>query len=145
MSNADGWQATGITRLLSIGSFNQPTAIDIDIYDTRGVAIGTIYGNILTVESAKYSIYSYDEAGRSELLAYAVANADFTHFAIHTAKNSLAIAEMTRNREANTWSMVVVTPNKIDDRIIRIFAGFVVDYQDKFLAETPAEIPVDSE
>lgn len=53
LSNKDGWQATGITRVISLGTL-YPWAKDIDIYDTRGVKIGLIDGNLATTESAKF-------------------------------------------------------------------------------------------
>lgn len=131
LSDANGWQATGITRLLSLGAI-YPWAIDIDIYDTRSVRIGLIDGNIATLESAKFDIYSYDEAGQASKVAVALANVDFTHFFISTPDNNLLIAEL--NRDDKNWLVNVATPGIIDDRIIRIFSGFVVDYQDKFLS-----------
>lgn len=138
LSDRNGWQATGITRILSLGSI-YPWATDIDIYDTRGVAIGLIDGNIATLESAKFDIYSYDEDGKSTLVGVALANADFTDFSITTPNHYLPIANLVRNVSTNTWSVTVLTPEIIDDRIIRIFAGFVINYEDVFLQNEPEE------
>jgi len=132
LSNKNGWQATGITRLLSMG-IAYSWATDIDIYDTRGVKIGMIDGNIATLESAKFNIYSYDEAGHATEVGVALANADFTHFSITTPENYLPIADLARDVTANNWTVSVITPEIIDDRIMRIFAGFVVNFQDKFM------------
>lgn len=131
LSDQHGWQATGITRLLSLGVI-YPWATDIDIYDTRGVPIGLISGHVATLESAKFSLYSYDEFGKATEVGVALANSDFSRFSITTPVNGLSIGEMVRNDNEGTWTMVVNTPNVIDDRIIRIFAGFVTNYQDKF-------------
>jgi len=132
LSNKDGWQATGITRILSLGSV-YPWAIDIDIYDTRGVQIGMIDGELATLESAKFTIYEYDEAGNAKAIGVAYANPSFNRFSIlASSDNPHPVAELNRNFSDNTWSVAVHYPEKIDDRIIRIFAGFVVDYQDKF-------------
>jgi hypothetical protein len=133
LSNQNGWQATGITRILSLGAI-YPWATDIDIYDTRGVEIGLINGNIATLEAAKFDIYSYDESGNATIVGVATANADFTDFSITTPGNYLPIAELRRNKNKNTWTTTVITPEIIDDRIIRIFSGFVIDYQNIFLA-----------
>ena len=108
-------------------------ATDIDIYDTRGVKIGLIYGETATIESAKFSIYSYDEKGNAKIVGVALANEDFTHFSITQPVNYLPIGELVRNSKNNHWTVSVETPEIIDDRIIRIFASFVVNYQDKFL------------
>jgi hypothetical protein len=144
LSNKDGWQATGITRIISLGSI-YPWAKDIDIYDTRGVQIGLIDGELATLESAKFSIYEYDEAGKSRLIGAAYADPDFKRFVVfESSDNPHPIAELSRNSMDNTWKVSVHYPEKIDDRIIRIFAGFVVDYEDKFLATPdPDDIDMD--
>lgn len=134
LSSQQGWQATGITRLLSMGVLYS-WATDIDIYDTRQVKIGVIDGSIATVESARYDIYSYDEQGKATQVGVALASADFTRFSITTPGNYLPIAELNRDKQNNAWTVAVTAPEIIDDRIIRIFAGFVINYQDKFLAE----------
>ncbi len=134
LSNEHGWQATGITRIMSLGSLFS-WAKDIDIYDTRRVQIGMVDGELATLESAKFSIYEYDEKGKATRVAIAYANADFKRFIVlaeNTNINPVPIAELNRT-DANTWHVSVNYPEKIDDRIIRIFAGFVVDYQNKFL------------
>ena len=133
LSNQEGWQATGITRLLSLGVV-YPWATDIDIYDTRGVKIGLIDGSIATIEAARFDLYNYNEAGEATQVAVVLANANFTHFSVTSPGNYLPIAELTRNKKDNIWRVTVIAPDIIDDRIIRIFAGFVVNYQDKFLA-----------
>ena len=133
LSNQNGWQATGITRLLSFGALYS-WATDIDIYDTRNVKIGFIDGVVATLESAKYSLYSYDEAGNAKEVAVVLANSDFSHFSISTPGNYLPIGDLNRNLGQDTWTVTVATPGVVDDRIIRIFAGFVMNYQDKFLA-----------
>ncbi len=135
LSNQEGWQATGITRMLSMGIV-YPWATDIDIFDTRGVKIGFIDGNIATLESAKFDLYSYDEQGQATKVGVALANADFTHFSITSPGNYLPIAELARHTKDDAWAVTVTVPDTIDDRIIRIFAGFVVNYQDKFLAKS---------
>ena len=134
LSNQKGWQATGITRLLSLGVMYS-WATDIDIYDTRNVKIGFIDGSIATLEAARYDIYSYDEQGNANQVGVALSNADFTRFSITSPGNYLPIAELVRDQKNNAWTVTVTEPGIIDDRIIRIFAGFVTNYQDKFLAE----------
>lgn len=133
LSDANGWQATGITRMASMGAL-YPWATDIDIYDTRDIKIGFIDGNIATFEAARFDLYNYDEKGNAKEVGTALANADFTHFSITTPDNYIPIADLTRHSKEDAWTVTVSSPGVIDDRIIRIFAGFVVNYQDKFLA-----------
>lgn len=136
LSNKDGWQATGITRLLSLGAIYH-WAKDIDIYDTRGVQIGLIDGNLATFESAKFNMYEYDESGSATEIGVAYANQDFTRFVIYSSMdNPHPIAEFNRNFADNTWGVAVHYPEKIDDRLVRVFAGFVVDHQDKFMSNS---------
>lgn len=133
LSDVHGWQATGITRIISLGSL-YPWAKDTDIYDTRGVQIGLIDGDMATFESAKFNIYEYDDVGKATQIGSAYANPEFNRFVILSSSNNPhPIAELNRNFSDNTWSVSVHYPEKIDDRIMRIFAGFVVDHQDKFL------------
>lgn len=142
LSNKDGWQATGITRIISLGAL-YPWAVDIDIYDTRGVQIGMIDGDLATLESARFNIYEYDEAGKATAVGVAYANSAFNRFVIlASSDNPHPIAELNRNFSDNTWSVSMHYPEKIDDRILRIFAGFVVDYQDKFLSPVKDEAQV---
>ncbi len=134
LSNKDGWQATGITRILSLGSLYH-WAKEIDIYDTRGVRIGFIDGNLATTESAKFTIYEYDDAGSATTIGVAYANSSFDRFMILESSDNLhPIADLNRNVSNKTWSVSVHYPETIDDRIIRIFAGFVIDHEDKFLS-----------
>lgn len=136
LSNKDGWQATGITRIISLGSL-YVWAKEIDIYDTRGVQIGFIDGNLATLESAKFTIYDYDELGKANAIGIAYANSNFDRFVIvPSTTNPHLIAELNRNLNDKNWSISVHSPELIDDRIIRIFSAFVIDYEDKFLANT---------
>lgn len=143
LSNKDGWQATGITRIISLGTLYH-WAKQIDIYDTRGVQIGFIDGALATLESAKFYIYDYDESGKATQIGIAYSNPDFSRFVIWTSlSDHHPIAEMNRNFSDNTWSVAVHYPEVIDDRIMRIFAGFVVDHQDKFLSNAPDDVHTD--
>lgn len=142
LSNKDGWQATGITRVVSLGSL-YPWAKEIDIYDTRGVKIGFIDGNFATIESAKFTLYEYDEQGTATEIGIAYASPIFNRFVIvSTNDNPHPIAELNRYYGDQNWSVSVHYPEKIDDRIIRIFAAFVIDYEDKFLASPEDDMPV---
>ncbi|HVT62434.1 MAG TPA: hypothetical protein VHD33_02965 [Legionellaceae bacterium] len=131
LSNLHGWQATGITRILSLGTLYS-WATDIDIYDTRGVKIAFIDGSFATLESARFDLYEYDEAGKSKQIGIAYADANFTRFNIMTPNKQYSIADLQRNINENYWTVTVNYPAEIDDRLLRIFAGFIVDYQDKF-------------
>lgn len=94
-----------------------------------------------TFESAKYNLYEYDDAGNATEIAVAYANPGFTRFVLMTSSdNPHPVAELSRNYNEKTWDVSVHYPEQIDDRMIRIFAGFVVDYQDKFLSDYDEEI-----
>lgn len=132
LSNKDGWQATGITRILSLGSL-YPWAKNIDIYDTNGKRIGLIDGNLATLESAKFTLYEYDETGEAIEVGVAYPSPSFERFVILSSPNNPhPIAECNRNVYDKNWAFSMHYPEKIDDRIIRIFAGFVIDNEDTF-------------
>lgn len=144
LSDQHGWQATGIIRMMSVGTL-YPWAVDIDVYDTRGKQIAMIDGSIATFESAKYDLYEYNEAGQANLIGAAYASGDFTRFVIFSASgNPHSLAELTRNFASQQWEVVVHHPELVDDRIIRLFAGFVIDYQDKFLPKAANDVDIDS-
>ncbi len=92
-----------------------------------------ISGSFATLETAKYNLYEYDEKGYATLVGIAYANADFSGFKIvPSSTDPRPIATLTRNYNNHTWSVDVNMPAMIDDRLIRIFAGFVIDFEDKF-------------
>lgn len=136
LSNQAGWQATGVIPIISSGSLYN-WAKDIDIYDTRGVKIGFIDGNLATFEAAKFDFYEYDAAGNALKIGTAYSNAQFDRFVVFgTANDPRPIAEINRHLSEKTWTVTVHYPEMIDDRIIRIFSAFAVDYEDQFLKPT---------
>ena len=73
------------------------------------------------------------ESGKATEIGFAYANSSFERFVILSSTNNPhPIAELNRNFYDKTWSVSVHYPEIIDDRIIRIFAGFVIDHEDKF-------------
>lgn len=128
------WTATGISRVFCLGLFRAWGA-EFDVYDTKGNVIGVIDGQVVTAESAKYSIYGKN--GDKVGIAYMeLENAGIA--IVHPEKTNHIIARLTRNfvrDQVDHWDVAVYDADAIDPAIIKVFAGFAVDYQDYFKAD----------
>ena len=128
------WIATGNSRILCLGLF-RPWAAEFDVYDTAGNVIGVIDGQVVTAESAKYSIYGKN--GDKVGIAYMeLENAGIA--IVHPEKTNHIIARLTRNfvrDQVDHWDVAVYDADAIDPAIIKVFAGFAVDYQEYFKAD----------
>lgn len=137
LSNKDGWQATGIVRIITLGVIYS-WASEIDIYDTEGTKIGMIDGQIVTTENAKFSLYAYDESGNYTHVGTAYLDRDFDSFTILPPDGTPhPIAKLERfimptGNGIDYWRTQVYQPEVIDDRLVRILATFVMDHQDDF-------------
>lgn len=137
LSDANGWQATGIKRVLDPVVFFT-WGSKIDIYDTRDEKVGVIYGALLTWEHAAFNLYEYDEKGNYICAGIAYLDRDYDSFTILFPDGGPhPIAKIERQQVSidgavDFWKVSVYHPERIDDRIVRIFAAFVLDYQDNF-------------
>lgn len=128
------WCATGISRYLTFGFF-KPSLAEFDVYSTDGSIIGVIDGQVMTSESAKYSIYN--AKGDRVAIAYLdLTNAGFA--IVHPEKSNHIFARLTRNfvsDQVDHWDVVVYDVDAVDPMIIKVFAAFAVDYQKYFKAD----------
>jgi len=134
LSNQYGWQATGICRLLTLGAL-YTWATEIDIYDTEGSWIGMIDGQVMTTAAARFSLYNED----SELAGIAYLDKNCQGVTITSPDNeAYTIAKFDRIYvldKVDDWEVSVFDPTRIDDRLIRIFAAFILDHQSEFKAD----------
>lgn len=137
LSDKNGWQATGIVRILTLGTLFS-WASEIDVYDTRGVKFGMIDGQVMTTENAKFSLYEYDDEGNYTHIGTAFLDGDFDSFTILSPEGTPhPIAKLERcstsvGKKVDYWKTQVYHPESIDDRLIRIFSAFIMDHQDDF-------------
>ncbi len=129
------WYATGIGRIFCTGLF-KPWGAEFDVYDTRGNRIGVIDGQVVTTESAKYSIYNAN--GDRVAIAYLdLSNAGIA--IVHPEKTTKIYARLTRKfvqSQIDHWEVNIYDTEIIDPRIIKVFSAFAVDYQEYFKADT---------
>lgn len=134
LSNQHGWQATGICRLLTLGAL-YTWATEIDVYDTEGTWIGMIDGQVMTTAAARFSLYN--EA--SELVGIAFLDQGCQGVTIASPDNeAYTIAKFDRLYvldKVDDWIVSVYDPGRIDGRLIRIFAAFILDHQGEFKAD----------
>jgi hypothetical protein len=125
------WIARGISRIFCLGLF-RPWGAEFDVYDINGNVLGVIDGQVVTSESAKYSIYN--KSGQRVGIAYLdLTNAGIS--IVHPEKTTHIIARLTRNfvrDQIDNWNVVVYDTDAIDPAIIKVFAAFAVDYQEYF-------------
>jgi len=127
--------AQGSSRLFSLGALFS-WATEIDVYDAKGARIGLVDGQIATLASAKFSLYSYDEKGKSKHIGTAYMDHENRSFSIHDPKNSKRlVASLKRIFLPNVrdhWECRVHDAQAIDSRIIKVFAAFACDHQEYF-------------
>lgn len=128
------YEGTGICRFFTLGLF-YTWATEIDIYDAYGNYVGMIDGQMASLEPAKFSLY--DSAGKRTGIAYLDQNCS-AFSVMHPEKEQRLLARFTRNfldDTVDTWDVDVYEPNAISSQIIRVFAAFACDTQDKFKAD----------
>lgn len=134
LRNEHGWQATGVMNPVSLGLI-YPWASEIYIHDTRKKTIACIDGQVVA-RYAQFSLYQYDEEENYTRIGIAYLDADRDTFTILLPDNSgRVIARLQRvgvSGGRDYWKVKVHHPEIIDDRLIRIFAAFVCDFQDDF-------------
>lgn len=130
LSDQHGWQATGIKRVLSLGSL-YPWATEVDIYDTQWLSVGMIDGQVASTAAARFSIYN----ANADLLGIAYLDYGLNTYTIeypYQTVSLLPIAELHRHKDAgglDWWEVSVYDPQQIDERILRIFAVMASDLQ----------------
>lgn len=125
----NAFEAQGVCQFLSLGAL-YPWAKDIDVYDERGVKIGFIDGQLLTTAAAKYGFYN----NMDELVANAYLDAQSSGFTIMTP-DERTIARYKRNfvqDDLDFWNIDIYDSDEVDLRLLKIFSGFAIDFQEFF-------------
>jgi len=123
------FEAQGVCQVLSLGAV-YPWAKDIDVYDQYGLKIGFIDGQLLTTAAAKYGFYD----SRDVLVANAYLDVQSSGFTIMTP-DERTIARFKRNYvqdDLDYWNIDVYDAEAIDMRLLKIFSGFAIDFQEFF-------------
>lgn len=125
------YKGTGICRLMSLGLF-YTWATEIDWYDEHGQYKGMIDGQAASSEPAKFSFYN----ATGERMAIAYLDKNCANFSLVDPDNSsFILARLTRNFILDTvdnWDVVIYHPERIYPELVKIFAAFVCDTQEKF-------------
>lgn len=123
------FEAQGVCQVLSLGAL-YPWAKDIDVYGAQGEQIGFIDGQLLTTAAAKYGIYN----AWGTLVANAYLDAQSSGFTIMTP-DERTIARFKRNYiqdDLDYWNIDIYDSNIVDLRILKVLAGFAIDFQEFF-------------
>ena len=131
LSDINGECATGIKRFFSLGSFFA-WAAEIDIYDANDKWLGKIEGKVLTTAKARFHLYDKYE----DLVGIAVIDDTGKGITITKPGNeTYTLARLERKiieGGEDHWKVIVYEPATLEDRLIRVFAGFCLDVQDRF-------------
>ncbi len=123
------FEAQGVCQVLSLGAL-YPWAKDIDVYGAQGEQIGFIDGQLLTTAAAKYGFYNI----WGTLVANAYLDAQSSGFTIMTP-DERTIARFKRNYiqdDLDYWNVDIYDSNVVDLRILKVFSGFAIDFQEFF-------------
>jgi len=130
LSDQHGWQATGIKRVVSLGSL-YPWATEVDIYDTTWQFLGMIDGQVVSTAAARFSLYNAD----GELVGIAYLDPSLDSYSIvYPYSEAFPIAALHRQRESNGedwWKATIYDAHQIDERLMRIFAAMACDLQEE--------------
>lgn len=138
LSDENHWQGTAIRRAITILGNIFTWAAEFDLYDTHGNKFGMIDGQAGTTEHAKFSLYDYDSEGNYTLIGIVYQEPEYNSFIIQFPDHEdQLIAKLEHytvsiNGPVDFWKVKVFHPEQIDDRMIRLFAAFVVDNQQNF-------------
>lgn len=133
LSNSDGWQATGIKRVLSLGSVYS-WATEVDIYGTKGDYLGMIDGQVVSTAAARFSIYDLD--GQLRGIAYLDHSLN-SYSIVYPDSEAFPIAELHRHQEldgSTWWHATVYDGAQVDSRILRIFTAMICDIHPQICA-----------
>lgn len=127
----------GITRAFSLGLLCS-WGVEIDLYQGEAF-VGRIQGEVFTSSRAKFAFYD----ARGDQTAIAYLNDESSDFLIVSATSKGILAELNGKPfgDASIWE---IKPSKdfleVDESALKIFAGFVADYQRSFVRPPKREI-----
>ena len=125
------YEGEGICRLFCLGLF-YTWGTEIDLYNAEGEKVGMIDGQVMSSETAQFSFY--DAFGQRVAIGYLDQNC--MGFSLVDPNNSsFILARLSRNFILDTidnWDVVIYHPERISPRLVKIFAAFACDTQNKF-------------
>lgn len=126
------YEGQGVCRILCLGLLYS-WGTEIDIYDVDPTKkVGMIDGQYATTEPAKFSFYD----GNGERIAIAYLDKNCAGFTLLDPENSsLILGRLTRNfivDTIDTWDIEIYFPERLPMPMMKIFAAFACDTQDKF-------------
>ncbi len=125
------YKGNGICRLFCLGVF-YTWATEIDLYDENGQYEGMIDGQVVSSEPAKFSFYN--KQGQKIAIGYLDQNC-MGFSLVDPNHSTFVLARLTRNFILDTvdnWDVAIYHPDRISPLLVKIFAAFVCDTQDKF-------------
>jgi hypothetical protein len=128
------FRARAITRVFSLGMLVSPSALEMDLYDETEQWIGSIEGQVFVDARASYLFYNAER----RLTGIAYLDSESADFLILSpedqGRNPLAIYKGKLFGEFSSWKMKVLDDSlEIDERLLKIFGGFIADYHTSFI------------
>ena len=139
LSDADGWQARAQYKWTNTSWYYGQSMMEMWISDTDGYTFALIDGQMLTTAPARYAVMTYEEGGEEQKVAVITLNDSRDAFTFYFPEDETRrIAEMRRvilPDVRDHWVVRVYHPERIDDRIVRLFAAWAIDNQSTFLLD----------
>ena len=121
------YEGQGVCRIMSLG-FLFACAREIDVYDACQAKIGMIDGKVFTTARERYDIYD----AQDRLIGIAYNNRDASSFSIVDPTRNERLIGNIKRKILDEWQVTLYDCETIDMRILKIFAAFIVDYQEHF-------------
>ena len=127
------YEGRGITNLFCFGVFLN-WATEIYVYDDENPEqlVGWIDGQFWTTEDSKFSFYH----ANGERVGIAYLDEEDCSFSLkHPENDRWTLADFNRKaiqEQIDPWDVSVYEPEKVDKRLIKVFAAFIVDRQNHF-------------
>lgn len=125
------YEGRGTCQFFSLGTL-YTWATEIDLYDDNGDYVGLIHGEVSSAKSGKFRFFN--EKGDEFAVGHLDENK--TTFSLWDANDSsilLATLILNRGEESiKNWEIMIYRPDQISHHMVKIFAAFVCDHQDKF-------------
>lgn len=128
------YEASGY-KLITFWGFFGTWGADIEVYDSKNKKIGLIDGQAMTTTTARYNLWDKNDV----LVGIAYLDDMSAGFTIVDPNNENRwIARLNREfiqDAVDEWEVKIYDHKAIDPRMIKIFAGFAIDYQEYFKAD----------
>lgn len=132
--NDGSWDATAFHRTvdyLNPLAWQSASYRSLRVKGADGSGLGRLEGTLLTLETAKFNIY--DRIGKHVAVAHFKNKGQEIQINDAGADRTSGIATLKKKANSDEWLLSVVKPDKVDHRLLKFLAVYVLDqfYQEE--------------